>query len=251
MPAYSFATTATADDELGIWQPLPAATARDFALESAGLDAPLAAEEVNWWAVSLPEDAKAATQVLTLADARLAVAQAALPYASQRLATFSALGGAPVPPVRGDEAPEEALAGWIGMSQSGRALPEELDRLAQVAGFFTRLRDSMRNYAAIDTQVGGVRTGLTLVSWTGDFRTAWPRGLTADEAARHRAAVSLSLRTRDAWLRLGLTVAQGTLRIATLFGVNPTLALPAAYRFVRQVIDQVQALGGLPALANV
>ncbi len=63
-----------------------------------------------------------------------------------------------------------------------------------------------------------------------------------------RLAMRLALRTRDAWLRLGLTVARGALQIATLFSLNPALALPAAYRFVRQVIDQVQALGGFPAL---
>ncbi len=232
MPDYSFATSATVDDELGIWQPLPAAVPREFNLKAVGPDM-AAPEDVSVWEVSLPDDAGAAREVLTLARARLAVAQAGVP--------------APVP--ASNEAPEETLAEWIGRTQAGQQLPDEQRGLEQVAGFFGRLRDSVRSYAAIDTRVGGVRTGLTLVSWSGDFRTAWPRGLTADEAARHTAAVVLTLRTRDAWLRLGLTVAQGALQLTALFGANPALALPAAYRFVRQVIDQVQALGGLPALS--
>jgi hypothetical protein len=154
----------------------------------------------------------------------------------------------PVP--RGNEAPEEALAGWLAADPARDEATQVGDWLDQATDFFARLHDTLRAYAAIDTTIEGRRAGLTLVSWTGDFRTAWLRGLTADEAAQHIAAVNLTLRTRDAWLRLGLTVTQGALQIAALFGTNPALALPAVYRFVRQVIDQVQALSNLPGLGQ-
>lgn len=246
MPGFGFATTATSDDELGIWQPLPVVLPRDLGLEGVAAAPP---ENISLWEVSLPQDRREAGEVLALAGARLQAAEAALPYASQRLAVFRATGGVPVAVPRGIETPEEALAEWVAASEAGRELPDLHGPVEQAAAFFAKISDTVRDYAAIDTAVAGRRTGLTLVSWTGDFRTAWPRGLAADEAARHAAAVNLTLRTRDAWLRLGLTVAQGALQVAALFGASPALALPAAYRFVRQVIDQVQALGGLPALA--
>ena len=81
------------------------------------------------------------------------------------------------------------------------------------------------------------------------MRTVWAAGLAADDARQHGRAVNLALRTRDAWLRLALTILRAAAQLVTLFAATPLLALPAAYRFVRQVIDQVQALRALPALA--
>ena len=81
------------------------------------------------------------------------------------------------------------------------------------------------------------------------MRTTWLSGLSTDDPRQHLRAVSLALRTRDAWLRLALTVVRGALLLAALFAATPFLALLAAYRFIRQIIDQVQALRALPALA--
>lgn len=248
MPEFGFASSAGGDDELGIWQALPVALPRDLGLESVG-EEPAADRDVTLWQVALPRDRRAANDVLALAERRLAAAELALPFAAQRLTTFVGAGGPPaaLPPALA--APETALFDWVATGDVARGQPPDAGPVNQVAAFFDKVHESLRNYAAIDTGLEDGRIGLTLVSWTGDFQTVWARGLALDDAQQHTAAVALALRTRDAWLRLGLTVARGAIQLTALFSVNPALALPAAYRFVRQVIDQVQALGGLRMLS--
>jgi hypothetical protein len=247
MPAFGFSSVAGGDDELGVWEALPAATSRDLSLGALDGDLETPPEEISLWKVVLPRDRRAASETLAVAERRLSAAESALPYAAQRLAGFVAAGGPSPGLPSGLAAPEVALYDWVAASGENLGLPAEAGRLNQVIGFFEKVQDSLRNYAAIDTERDGARIGLTLVSWAGDFRTAWPQGLALDEAQQHHEAVALALRTRDAWLRLGLTVARGAVQLTALFSLNPALALPAAYGFVRQVIDQVQALGGLPA----
>ncbi len=254
---FTFATNTTTEDELGIWQPLPSAIPREFSVAGFGpetttapaLQPSLASHaDISVWQVDLPQDARAAASVLAGADRRLALAENALPQADARLAAFRAAGGLP-PMVGTGLEPEAGLAEWVAASQSGRRPADQNERRTQVAAFFDRVRQTLRNYAAIDTRVDGVRTALTLVSWTGDVRTTWATALLANQTRQHTDAVALALRTRDAWLRLALTVTQGAIKIITLFSVNPALALPATYQFVRQVIDQVQALDRGAALA--
>ena len=81
------------------------------------------------------------------------------------------------------------------------------------------------------------------------MHTVWVSGLAVDDARQHVRAVNLALRTRDAWLRLALTIMRAAAQLVVLFAATPLLALPAAYRFIRQIIDQMQALRALPALA--
>ncbi len=246
MPEFGFASSAGGDDELGIWQTLPVATPRDLGLESAGEEP---GPDVTLWQVALPADRKTAGNVLAGAERRLAAAELALPFAARRLTTFVRAGGPPaeLPPALAT--PETALYDWVAASNAAALPPPAGGPLDQVAAFFDKVHDSLRNYAAIDTGLDGGRIGLTFVSWTGDFQTVWARGLALDDAQQHVAAVALALRTRDAWLRLGLTVTRGAIQLSALFSLNPALALPAAYRFVRQVIDQVQALGQLRTIS--
>lgn len=247
MPEFGFASSVGGDDELGIWQALPVATPRDLGLHGGELAD--VSHEISVWQVALTADRRAAGETLAAARLRLIAADSALPFAAQRLNTFSR-AGVPAPELPpGRTTPERDLYEWITASEEGRDLPDEAGRLAEVLSFFDKVQDTLRNYAAIDTGVGGARVGVTLVSWTGDFQTVWARGLAVDDAQQHTAAVALALRTRDTWLRLGMTVAAGAVQLTTLSALNPALALPAAYRFVRQIIQQVQALGGLPAPA--
>lgn len=256
MPAFGFASsadsTATSRDELGIWRPLPGGPRpgvipRDLEPESAAGARSEEAEAVSTWRIALPHDRKQASATLAAAQQRLGAAEAALPLAAARLDGFVRAGG-PAPALPPDLAgPEVALFDRVATARERRDPAQEAGALDQVTAFFDKLRDALHSYAAIDTELGGVQIGRTLVSWSGDFRTAWLRGLALDDAQQHTAAVSLALRSRDAWLRLGMTVAAGAAQLTALFSLNPVLALPAAYRFVTQIIQQVQALGQLPA----
>ncbi len=197
-----------------------------------------------------------------MAEARLAAAESALPQAEKRLRAFAAAGG-PSPAIRpGLETPELELAAWYAMAapatsweHAGQpvdeltALPElqdaQLTAIDRTRAFFDKIRETVRDFTVVETDLGATRVALTRVAWTGDMRTAWLRGLPADDAQQHLRAVSLALRTRDAWLRLALTVVRGAVLLAALFAATPLLALPAVYRFIRQIIDQVQALPAL------
>jgi len=258
MSAFGYSGPAASDDELGVWQPLARVEPRDLALESAVPHE----DEVNLWQVALPADRIAAMRTLALAEARLVVSQNALPFAAARLTAFAVAGGPPplhatgLPP--GMEQPELELASWLAISHSAAsfgswerphqpiddllALPAFVQTAEKTEAFFDKVRAAVRNFALIDTRLADARAALTVVGWTGAMRTAWSSGLAVDDARQHVRAVSLALRTRDAWVRLALTILRGAVQLAVLFPANPVLALPSAYRFIRQIIDQVQAL---------
>lgn len=254
-----FVGPATAEDEFGVWQPALPAGAGETGLESfgPGPDAIELRTRANVWRIALPEDRGAAARALDMAEARLAVAESALPQAENRLRAFAAAGG-PSPAIGpGFEEPELALASWsvIAREQAGQpadelaALPDlqdaQLAAIDRTRAFFDKIRETVRDFTVVATDLGDTPVALTRISWTGDMHTAWLRGLPADDAQQHFRAVSLALRTRDAWLRLALTVVRGTVLLAALFAATPLLALPAVYRFICQIIDQVQALPAL------
>ncbi len=258
-----------AEDELGIWQPALRIAPGEAGLESFDPRSDAAPVSANLWRIALPEDRSAAARALDMAEARLAVAESALPQAESRLRAFAAAGG-PSPAIRiGFETPELELAAWCataGAAAAGpasaapptssvyaglapdelAALPDlqdaQLTAIDRTRAFFDKIRDAVRDFTIVETDVGATPMALTHVAWTGDMRTAWLRGLPADDAQQHLRAVGLALRTRDAWLRLALTVVRGVVLLAALFAATPLLALPAVYNFIRQIIDQVQAL---------
>src|SRR5215216_3896364 len=52
------------------------------------------------------------------------------------------------------------------------------------------------NLAWVETEQAGTRLGQTVVSWTGDVRTAWRAGLDRTEADLHRRHLDLALDAR-------------------------------------------------------
>ncbi|MCU0509779.1 MAG: hypothetical protein MUC34_15605 [Anaerolineae bacterium] len=245
----TFAGPPGAIDELGVWTPLGSAaleafTPREFALAE---DAAATPAETMLWQQDL---AGFETAELASAEGRLAVAATALPQAETRAAIFAAGSGTVAGVAAEFAGPERNLAEWA------RLAPINADELTrrpdfraaaeQVAAFFAKVREAVRNYTRVVTRIDGAAVAVTEVGWTGHFSAAWAPGLPVDQAARHTAAVTLALRTRDLWLRLAATVLSGAVRLAALFAANPLLALPAAYRFARQVIEQAQALNLLP-----
>ncbi len=215
-------------------------TARGF--DDRAEASPPVPDDISVWQVALPGDRRAADRTLAAAQQRLTAAEAAVPLAAERLAAFANAGGPPPDLDTRLAGPEYTLYDWTAAGAQGRSLPAEAGRLDQVVAFFAKVQDALRNYAVIDTDVEDTRIGRTRVSWSGDFRTVWLRGLALDDAQQHTAAVALTLRTRDTWVRLGMTVAAGAVQLTTLFSLNPALALPATYRFVLRIIQQVQVL---------
>lgn len=245
MPTLTFAGPPGAIDELGVWTPaldaggFEALTPREFSLaEGAGRS------DTLLWQQDFAASGATASG-LTVAQARLTVAAAALPQAQARATVFAAAGGQVIGVGAELAGPEADLAEWARLAPQPDALSRRPDFRAAaegVAAFFEKVRAALRSYATIVTRVDGAAVALTEVAWTGGFRAAWAAGLPVTDAAQHNAAVTLALRTRDLWLRLAATVIGGAAQLAALFAANPLLALPAAYRFARQVIEQAQML---------
>lgn len=253
MTTFTFVGPGT-DDELGVWQPLPpAAVPRE---PSSGLLEAMPAEasppDAFVWQVAFSADQARNQRDLADAGQRLDAADAAIPWAARRLHGF--VRGQPI---QADQ-PEVELASWAALARPAGpleawedarpaddallALPDFQATAAQTSAFFGKLRESLRHLAVVRTTFDGLPAAHTVVTWTGDYRTAWQAGVTGPQAALHLQAVSVSMRTRDAWLRLGTTTVASAAQLAALFAANPLLALPAAYRFVRRIIAQLQAL---------
>ncbi len=257
MTSFTFVGPGT-DDELGVWQPLrPTAAPRDLAaatleaVPSEGLP-----PDAFVWQVAFSADPARNQRDLAAVGLRLDAAEAAIPWAARRLDGLAR--GQQLRPDR----PEAELASWAALARpSGPleawedarpadvallALPDFQAAAAQTSAFFGRLRESLRHLAVVQSTFDGLLAAHTVVTWTGDYRTAWQAGVTGPQAALHLQAVAVSMRTRDAWLRLGTTAVTSAAQLAALFAANPLLALPAAYRFVRRIIAQLQELQPLP-----
>lgn len=116
----------------------------------------------------------------------------------------------------------------------------------ECAAFF---RDVWRELSSLAV----VRTGevaYSRVGWTGDATTALARDIAPAEAAAHAAAVDTALRSCLHRLRLLTTIAAAASRIAALIATPGAgvMALPVAYRCVRDVYDEEQGRTPWPTM---
>lgn len=247
-------------DELGLWQPLPGETAAEsFAVGPAGQAG--GREQFSRWRVDLPEDPRLARAALLEQAARLERAEKALPAAARRLRTFvrqSQAQGAEsfavgTAAARRPAQPERELAAWVGAAgeEASFGLIDQLpagwkEITGQADAFFERVRRSLLYFAWVESASGGRRFGLTIVSWTGHFRTAWGGNLGAAEVEQHIGNLELALRTRANWLRMALLILRGSVQLGVLFPANPLLAVPAAWKFYKQVLELSRELEPRP-----
>lgn len=242
-------------DELGIWQPGPALAPAPFATPAAA-----AAEQASVWRVILPADPRLAHAAVAARVARLDRAERALPVASRRLqrfvqgslaqgpVAFSAAVGVGAP----DRRPERDLATWVsaaGPQLSFGPLPELPADWPEVAeralAFFDRVRGALMCFAWIESRSGDRRLGLTTVSWTGKLTTVWGTSREPADAGQHARNVELAVRTRLAWLRMAVLVASASVQLGLLLPTAPLLAIPAAWRFFRQMLELARAQADL------
>ena len=110
-----------------------------------------------------------------------------------------------------------------------------------VGAYLEKLLRRATRLARVETRVAGRDVAATEVTLLGDVRTALESGATAEEAGLHQRALAATLRTRRAWARIVLQ----TLRVALLLSTgNVVLAMPAAWRFIRSVMEEARALEG-------
>jgi hypothetical protein len=104
---------------------------------------------------------------------------------------------------------------------------------------FDRMLERVSATVPIETQVGGRLVASTTVGLAGDFATAVDASASPEHHEVHLKSLALALRTRGARVRILLSTAQATLKIAVAMGTgNPLLAVPAARRFIRDLMAE-------------
>ena len=231
----------TSLDPLGIWATTPE-TAVAFSVGERETGAPVRR-------IPLPESLDEAQSVLAATAQAVALTRQHLNRAALELAQMG-------PPEQvsfsaADElfAQKNALASTIGQLGSPVSYglrftrdPAEQETQRGWLDFIEQVRQAVTNYARVRTELGRAPIGLTMVNWQGDFETTWALGAGPDEMRVHLNAVQVALSSRTEMVRTVSVVASGVANIllkATLPGAQ-LLLLPAVYKFVRDVMQQLR-----------
>lgn len=161
--------------------------------------------------------------------------------------SFAAGAGGPAEPTADDE-----LWALVQLAERGEpdgdalsfSAPGEEGRLARARRELTELVEhvveSLTSLAVVETPDGRARVR-TRVGWTGDVTTYVEPLATAALAHEHAAAVEARLTTSMIRLRLLTTVTVAAGKIATMLTTpaSAVMALPIAYRCVRDIYEQL------------
>jgi len=211
------------------------------------------------WRANLPADVDQANLHLNVATQRLDLMRQSLERAPERLDRFGAVWRGQSFSLDGSSSlhaqPESELRDFLTEIElatsstsfgihdivSGFDRSQSLDRFLE---FLTQLRNTLSNYAWVETLMGTRVIARTAVGWSGDVTAAWVPGLVSAETVVHQRTLLLALKTRDVLASTTIIVAQAAVKISLLLStpVTAPLALLAAYKFVRALIEQFQSL---------
>ena len=211
------------------------------------------------WDVDVAADPVQARALLQASNARVLTALEAIPATEDRLQQFlresrdPASSFATPAPVRGE--PEHRLAALLAPEAPAQAFVlDDLRRdlalvLRQARDFSDQVRRTLGQPALVRSSARGRALGHTRVTWSGDARTFWPRGLTRSDAQIHEQAVRLALATVQAWLRIAALVGAGAVQLSLLLptGIGALRALPAMWAFITAILEEYQQLRRLSA----
>lgn len=231
------AATAT-PDIFGLWATAP------VAFDTAD-GAPL-------WRANLAADPQTAASQLAGGEALLDSSHQALASAAERLNALAegrlagqAFAVATLP------RPETELIDMLSDLGAGGAVSFGLgDRLAagweqaagRFQGFVGQVRDSIASRARVETRLQGQAQpfGRTVVGWLGDTETVWAAGVDCAQTELHERTITLALRSRAMLLRTFVVAARGAVTLSAMLATpgGMLLALPAAWRFINQVLAE-------------
>jgi hypothetical protein len=244
-------------DVLRLWTTVPLGEAASVAFDAKGA----AGADMPRWRANFPADPGEAFVELAGGEARLEAWRKALPLAADRLDTFVATragGPAFVPSATKEPAarPEAELSALLAELQGGAptvefGLGEKFfggwqQAAQQFQAFLKQLLRSVAHYAWVETSVQGRLLGRTTVGWTGAVQTVWREGLAAEKAAVHQRTLALALASRATVLRVLVVTLQGAVKLSVLLSTpgGVILALPAAWRFINQIVDELEKADG-------
>jgi len=234
-----------ANDLFGVWTVAPRVAGVSF-----DANAPAAPADPTW-RVQLPESVDAAQAILQTQGLAIQRGESALAQAEQRLARLGHAGeGVSFAVPAGPEAELlralNTLQPSVSFGLPGKeAISEQLENLERWRSFLDQVRNMVSRYARVETEVAGVLVGQTAVGWTGDFESFWMPGVAPASMRLHYQSVHLALASRLAFIRMVAIVATGAAGLALTLSIpgGQLMALPAVWKFVRDVLKEMSNLG--------
>ena len=213
------------------------------------------------WRFDLPADQQAAATRLDQAERQLQASQAILESTPQRAA---ALVGRLQAESRAEVSfraayqplaqPEAELAGMLSTLRPA-PLPASFSLEQPAAGAWDEARDRFRQDTArllrlvsqlawVETYLQGRLLARTALGWTGGLETLWGQGARQDQASLHARSLALALASRNTLVRMLFLTVRSAAKISALLAVpgGALLALPAAWKFVRQTLDEIEKI---------
>ena len=98
------------------------------------------------------------------------------------------------------------------------------------------------HFAWVETQIEDVLLGRSIVSWTGDLDTSWKSGLKDEIHQLHKSSLNQALATRNLVLHAVTITTKSAAKLAVLLATpgGAILALPVAWKFIKQILADVQ-----------
>jgi hypothetical protein len=248
---------------LGNWDipPLPVSQVVSF-----GAPAP-DVEQAPTWRINLPADPAQAIQQLDYVEIQLQASQEALgsvPDRIEQLVNRSqaeargevSFAAEPLPPA---ETELLRLLGAAGQTAVRGEQPEVSFGLGQDLGaelrkategfqqFTQKISHLIAHFAWVETQVTGHLLARTVVGWTGDMDTLWEEYLRPEQIDLHRRSLDLAITSRAAVLRTFIVTTQGAAKLSVLLATpgGAILALPAAWKYVNQILAELEKIRDL------
>jgi hypothetical protein len=248
---------------LGNWDipPLPVGEVVSFGAPSPDIGPAPA------WRVDLPADPSAAIQQLENSRAELQASQEALNNVPDRIENLVnrsqaeargevSFAAEPLPPAEAELIRMLGAAGQIAVRGEqpevsfglGQDLGAELRKATEGFQQFTqRISRLIAHFAWVETQVTGHLLARTVVGWTGDTDTLWEQYLGPEQIDLHRRSLNLAITSRAAMLRTFIVTTQGAAKLSILLATpgGAILALPAAWKYVNQILAELEKIRDL------
>lgn len=264
-------------DALGLWQ--VAASPESFAFSHTPTNAAGGGSEDPppiVWSVSLPANMADAQRSIqqqryVLQTTHIAITESGRFLEnlspSPEMVSFGATGIANLPDpearlaeslahLQGDEAAVSFGSGFLprlpGLADGWQAT------VADYQAFVQQTLQLMRPTLRVETKIEGVLLAYTQVRLTGDFDTVWVEAEQVNPQPQqnrskqqtHQQILSLTIQSRLALLRLLAQTSVGAAALAARFAIpgGAIVALPAAWRYIQDVVKQAQQLVALKQL---
>ncbi len=204
------------------------------------------------WQANLPGDLSQAAGILeqteiSLADLRKALAAAENRIQSLLEAQMDTSAGSPKITRGILPTPERGLLALLHEIRSGAfegdlqrvTLPGWLEAAGGFQEFIDRLEAILSNESLVETRVEGQLLALSWLSRAGDIRTFWLDSA-REHTTAHQRTLKSALENQHLMLEAVAAAARGAVGIARVTGgaLNGLLALPVAWRFLEQVLDE-------------